>query len=275
VLAAGASAIVVSHLFGYPADVPAVAALAAAHGAAVIEDAAQGAWGSLLGTRLGAFGPLTVLSFGRGKGMTGGGGGALLSIGERAREALTAAGTRVAAPRGSFRTLAITTAQWALGRPTLYALPSAIPALHLGETIYHPAHGPRSITAASASLVRAALARAGDDLAVRRRHAELLGLAARNAGDLSAIRPIAGAEPGYLRFPVRLADTRTRNREQASLGIVHGYPHTLADLAELRASLAGEEKVPGARELQRSIVTLPTHALLNEKDLTRLSRWMG
>jgi hypothetical protein len=74
---------------------------------------------------------------------------------------------------------------------------------------------------------------------------------------------------------VRLADTRTRNREQASLGIVHGYPHTLADLAELRASLAGEEKVPGARELQRSIVTLPTHALLNEKDLTRLSRWMG
>ena len=39
VLAAGASAIVVSHLFGYPADVPAVAALAAAHGAAVIEDA--------------------------------------------------------------------------------------------------------------------------------------------------------------------------------------------------------------------------------------------
>jgi perosamine synthetase len=275
VLAAGASAIVVSHLFGYPADVPAVAALAAAHGAAVIEDAAQGAWGSLLGTRLGAFGPLTVLSFGRGKGMTGGGGGALLSIGERARETLTAAGTRVAAPRGSFRTLAITTAQWALGRPTLYALPSAIPALHLGETIYHPAHGPRSITAASASLVRAALARAGDDLAVRRRHAELLGLAARNAGDLSAIRPIAGAEPGYLRFPVRLADTRTRNREQASLGIVHGYPHTLADLAELRASLAGEEKVPGARELQRSIVTLPTHALLNEKDLTRLSRWMG
>ena len=81
VLAQGADTIVVSHLYGYAADVPGVAALAAAHGAAVIEDAAQGAWGTLLGKRLGSFGPLSVLSFGRGKGMTGGGGGALLGIG--------------------------------------------------------------------------------------------------------------------------------------------------------------------------------------------------
>jgi perosamine synthetase len=275
VLAAGVDTIVASHLFGYPADVPAVAALAADHGAAVIEDAAQGAWGSLLGTRLGAFGPLTVLSFGRGKGMTGGGGGALLSIGERAPDAMTAAHTRIAAPASSLRTLAVTTAQWALGRPALYALPSSIPALHLGETIYHPAHEPRSITSASASLVRAALARASDDLTVRRRHADVLALAARSSRDLSAVRPIAGAEPGYLRFPVRLADTRTWNREQPSLGIVHGYPDTLADLAALRSSLIGDEKLPGARELQSSLVTLPTHSLLNEKDLMEVCRWMG
>jgi perosamine synthetase len=275
VLAAGVDTIVASHLFGYPADVPAVAALAAEHGAAVIEDAAQGAWGSLLGTRLGAFGPLTVLSFGRGKGMTGGGGGALLSIGDRAPDAMSAARTRIAAPTSSLRTLAVTTAQWALGRPALYALPSSIPALHLGETIYHPAHEPRSITSASASLVRAALARASDDLAVRRRHADVLALAALSSRDVSAVRPIAGAEPGYLRFPVRLADTRTRNREQPSLGIVHGYPDTLADLAALRPSLIGDEKLAGTRELQRSIVTLPTHSLLNEKDLMEVCRWMG
>jgi perosamine synthetase len=275
VLAAGVDTIVASHLFGYPADVPAVAALAAEHGAAVIEDAAQGAWGSLLGTRLGAFGPLTVLSFGRGKGMTGGGGGALLSIGERAPDAMSPARTRIAAPTSSLRTLAVTTAQWALGRPALYALPSSIPALHLGETIYHPAHEPRSITSASASLVRAALARASDDLAVRRRHADVLALAALSSRDVSAVRPIAGAEPGYLRFPVRLADTRTRNREQPSLGIVHGYPDTLADLAALRPSLIGDEKLAGTRELQRSIVTLPTHSLLNEKDLMEVCRWMG
>lgn len=275
VLAAGVDTIVVSHLYGYASDVLAVADLATEHGAAVIEDAAQGAWGSLRGTRLGAFGPLAVLSFGRGKGMTGGGGGALLSIGERAPDALSAARTRVAAPSSSLRTLAVTTAQWALGRPALYALPSAIPALHLGETIYHPAHEPRSITAASASLVRAALARAGDDLAARRRNADVLGLAARSSGDLRVIQPIEGAEPGYLRFPVRLAESRTKNREQPALGIVHGYPDTLADLRELRSSILGDERLSGARELQRSLVTLPTHALLSKKDFAELCSWMG
>jgi len=275
VLEAGADTIVVSHLFGYPADVPAVAALAAEHGASVVEDAAQGAWGSLRGTRLGAFGPLAVLSFGRGKGMTGGGGGALLAVGERAPDALTGASERVGAAARSLRTLVATTAQWALGRPALYALPSAIPALHLGETIYHPAHEPRSITAASASLVRAALLRAHADLAVRRRNAELLGLAARSSGELRVIRPIEGAEPGYLRFPVRLAESRAKNREQPALGIVHGYPDTLADLRELRSSILGDERLSGARELQRSIVTLPTHSLLSEKDLAKLCSWMG
>jgi perosamine synthetase len=275
VLGAGADTIVISHLYGYPADVPAVTALARGQGAAVIEDAAQGAWGVLRGTRLGAFGPLAVLSFGRGKGMTGGGGGALLAIGEGARDGVIAESTRVAASASSLRTLVVTTAQWALGRPSLYALPSAVPSLHLGETIYHPAHEPRSITSASAALVRAALARADDDLAVRRRNAEMLEEAARSARDVSAIRPLEGAEPGYLRFPVRLADTRTRNREQPALGIVHGYPDTLAELTELRPWLIGDETLPGARELQRSIVTLPTHSFMSVKDLMKACGWMG
>jgi hypothetical protein len=74
---------------------------------------------------------------------------------------------------------------------------------------------------------------------------------------------------------VRLADTRIENREQPAFGIIHGYPDTLADLAELRSSLIGDEMLPGARELQRSIVTLPTHSLLTKKDLMQLCRWMG
>src|SRR5262249_44483228 len=63
----GVSAIVIAHLFGYPSDVPAVRELADREGVPVIEDAAQGAGGSLHQTRLGALGELAVLSFGRGK----------------------------------------------------------------------------------------------------------------------------------------------------------------------------------------------------------------
>ncbi|HEV7703054.1 MAG TPA: DegT/DnrJ/EryC1/StrS family aminotransferase [Gemmatimonadaceae bacterium] len=274
VLAQGVDTIVVAHLYGYAADVPGIAALAAAHGVAVIEDAAQGAWGTLLGKRLGSFGPLTVLSFGRGKGMTGGGGGALLGIGANVPGALVTANEHLASPGSSLRTLAIASAQWALGRPSLYSLPSAIPALHLGETIYHPAHDPRRIAAASASLARASLARAGADLALRGRHADALARAAERATGLRVVRPISGAEPGYLRFPVLLTDARTERRERAQLGIVRGYPDTLAELAELKTSLLGDEKLLGARDLQHNLVTLPTHSLLSENDLRQLTTWI-
>jgi len=274
VLAQGVDTIVVAHLYGYAADVPGIAALAAAHGVSVIEDAAQGAWGSLLGKRLGAFGPLTVLSFGRGKGMTGAGGGALLGIGADAPSALVTANEHLASPGSSLRTLAVASAQWALGRPSLYSIPSAIPALHLGETIYHPAHDPRKISAASASLARASLARADADLALRRRHAKALARASERATSIRVVRPIAGAEPGYLRFPALLTDARPERRARAELGIVHGYPNTLAELAELRSSLVGDEKLSGARDLQHNLVTLPTHSLLSDDDLRQLVAWM-
>src|SRR5690606_3760091 len=84
----GVDAVLVAHLYGYPADVPAVTAMASRAGVPVIEDAAQGAAGRLGAATLGSFGPFTVLSFGRGKGLTGGKGGALLAIGEEAASAL-------------------------------------------------------------------------------------------------------------------------------------------------------------------------------------------
>jgi hypothetical protein len=91
---------------------------------------------------------------------------------------------------------------------------------------------------------------------------------------VSAIQPIPGAEPGYLRFPMRLAHSRTASRMRAALGIVRGYPDTLAELAELHSFLIGDEMLPGARELQRSLVTLPTHSLVSENDLRELTHWM-
>lgn len=274
VLAAGADVIVASHLYGYPSDVPGIVALATAHGTAVIEDAAQGAWGSLRNTRLGAFGPLSVLSFGRGKGMTGAGGGALLAMGEAHLEALDAARGTLVSARSGMRTLTMAKAQWLLGRPSLYALPSAIPGLHLGETIYHPAHAAREITRVSASLVRGALVRADADLGVRTAHARLLEQATHEGKGVSSIRPIAGASPGYLRFPVRLTTARGGDRSRPELGVVHGYPKTLDGLPELSKWLMGQERLTGARELARDLITLPTHALLTQNDLRAIRKWL-
>ncbi len=74
-------AVVLVHQYGIPVDLDRARALCDAHGAVVIEDAAQGAGAWWRHRRLGARGDLGILSFGRGKGMTAGGGGALLATG--------------------------------------------------------------------------------------------------------------------------------------------------------------------------------------------------
>ena len=80
VMSAGAKVVVVAPLYGVPVDWEAIEAVADRHGALVIEDAAQGHGATWRGRALGTLGRISTLSFGRGKGWTGGGGGAVLFL---------------------------------------------------------------------------------------------------------------------------------------------------------------------------------------------------
>jgi perosamine synthetase len=270
VLKRGVEAVVVAHLYGFPADVPAVAELAVAHGAAVIEDAAQAAGGTLQGKPLGSFGALTVLSFGRGKGLTGGAGGALLAITAESAERFESANGFP--PRTGWRDLAVAMTQWSLGRPRLYAIPHAIPGLRLGEMVFHPAHEPCGISSAAAALVQHSLSAAEEEVAVRRRNASTLTAEVGESNGVAAIEPVRGATPGYLRFPLR--DLRNR-AEVPRLGIVRGYPQTLREQPELRPCLdPNEPSVPGATDLRRSLFTLPVHSRVTPRDLKGVTEWI-
>lgn len=268
----GVDAVVVASLYGFPPDMPAVAELASRYCVAVIEDAAQGAGATLHGRPLGAFGMLSVLSFGRGKGLSGGRGGALLSHDARFDDHVAHLSREIGRPRSGWRELAAVGAQWALGRPALYGIPSAIPGLRLGEMVYHPAHEPHSLSSAAAALVTRALWRAPRELAVRRRNATALAVAAEEGADVRAPRPIPGAVAGYLRFPVVDQGARA---ERQDLGILRGYPRTLHEQEELRPTLmSSEPPTPGAVELRRGLFTLPTHSMLSREDIERLGEWL-
>jgi hypothetical protein len=269
----GADAILVAHLYGYPADMPGVQALADAHGAPVIEDAAQAAGASLGDRPVGAFGGLTVLSFGRGKGVTGGRGGALLTRDARWLAPLERHGAALGVPGAGWANIATAAAQWLLGRPSVYALPAAIPWLNLGDMVYRRAEEPSTMSAAAAALVRHAWTDAGRELATRRRHAARLeDEAARTRGLLSTMR-LRGARAGYLRLAAR--DTAGRSARPA-LGIMPAYPRTLAEQSELAPCLhAGERSPAGAIELRRTLFTLPTHGALIEADLRRIGAWIA
>lgn len=269
----GVDVVLAAHLYGYPADIPAMRTLAEAHGAVLIEDAAQSAGSRLSGRLAGGLGELSILSFGRGKGTAGGRGGAVMAADPswmaRLQPHVHALGL---ANDSGWSDLTRMTAQWLLGRPMVYGVPAAIPGLRLGEMVYHPAREPSAISRAAAALVRSAMRLDQDEIACRRRHAAALSDAVRDSVDVTAVRPIAGAEPGFLRYAVLAA---TERAPAPSLGIARGYPRALYEQGELRPQLVDGEPEPlGGRHLRESLFTLPVHSHLTTRDLAGLRRWL-
>lgn len=280
VLREGVSAVVAANLYGYPLDWGTLEAVTDAAGVPLIEDAAQG-----IGTRTdrgagGALGAATVLSFGRGKGWTGGGGGALLFRGERAdwieRAELEEIRTVEEARAGL-----VTMAAWGLGRPLLYWIPTSIPALGLGETHYREPTRARSISSFCAALARRTARPALQAIGARRRTAGRLKSRIEEAsGERSGVRvcePCGGAEAAtFLRLPA-IAGTPGRKREVLrvgrDLGVASGYPTPLHRLPQSRLVATGDApKLPGSDALAQSLVTLPAHRWVGTREEAAIVR---
>jgi dTDP-4-amino-4,6-dideoxygalactose transaminase len=269
---------VISPLYGFPVDWNVVADLAARFGALAIEDAAQGHHARWRGRRLGSLGPLSVLSFGRGKGWTGGSGGALLvrdqASGGGLRDTLRG-GSDPSPRRGAeARLVAALAAQWVLARPRWYALPYALPWLRLGETYYRQPSAPQPMPRAASACLATLREAADREGATRRATAETILAAISTRPDVQAVAPLRDATPGYLRLPLRLARGIAGFADATAamrLGLASSYPAVLPAIPQIRPWLDDcPADWPGADELVRTLVTLPTHSRLTERERARL-----
>ena len=270
VLRRGGRVVVVSPLFGVPPDWDEIRSLANAYGALLVEDAAQGAGASWGNRPLGSLGDLSVLSFGRGKGWTGGEGGAVLSrgSGEPWWDDL-----RLPAPSRAreFKVLVSLLGQIAFGRPEFYWAPAALPFLQLGRTVYRPPEELRGLSRLAAAVLLQARADALKAAEGRRRIGEVYRDQLGSEPSVRHVRLAPRAMPGLIRYPVLLnggfegLSSPTLARR---LGIEASYPCTLLDLLPLRPFLDGSSPgVPGAEELPRKLVTLPTHDHVSPEDI--------
>ncbi|MEX1256042.1 MAG: DegT/DnrJ/EryC1/StrS family aminotransferase [Gemmatimonadota bacterium] len=278
-LARGAGVLVAAPLFGLPVAWEPLEILAHEHGVVLVEDAAQGGGGSWAGRLIGELGALSVLSFGRGKGWTGGGGGALLARGEMAGRLRHAKGARGAVSGWGGRAAVTTTAQWILGRPGLYAIPAAIPGLALGETMYHPPVPVRKMTKFSLQLARRTAESSATEAASRRACAFDLEARIAEVPGVSRVRPASGGEPGYLRLPVLVEGGSRALRDPGTaraLGIMPGYPLALPELPALKGCiLEPTSEMPVARRLAAELLTLPTHRFVTPKIAERIASALG
>lgn len=268
--------VVSTHLFGRPADIERVKQLCGGKGILVVEDAAQAMGGQTGDRLLGTIGDVGFYSLGRGKNMTCGTGGIILTSSAPIAEAIEAeyASLSEAPWLDVFRNWLELLVMRIFIHPALYWFPAGLPFLGLGETRFYTDFQMFRMDDVRAHLLNGwqrRLAQANQERSSRARWlVEGLDLARRG------VKPIMGEGSLFLRLPVLVRGREAKeavcrlSREQGA-GLSPNYPATVQDIPELAGQLA-DRRYPGAQEVVDRLVTLPTHQFVSEQDRLKIDR---
>ncbi len=256
--------IVVCHLFGYPCAMDEIKKIAAYRGISVIDDAAQAMGAAYQGAYAGTLGTAGIFSLSRGKNITTVDGGIILTNDDR----LAAIIQKIALPNPSVRDRIILYFKAVilslLLHPMVYWLPQRLPFLHIGASIFNPQFPIQRLLPFQAGIGREMLRRLGEINANRRRIAK--AIQERLNDVCSFVRPLAGAEPVYLRLPVVMNSKPLP--EKPKLGVVRSYPLPLYAIAELQPHLVATNlRYTAAKMLADTVLTLPTHDFVTDLDI--------
>jgi perosamine synthetase len=264
VLTADTLCVVSHHLFGIPSDVERTCATCRARNIFVIEDAAQAM--DVGGSRRapGTTGDVGIFSFGRGKNITCGSGGIIVTNSDRIAAAIEEQ-YRDLPPSPWWHTMKDVAALVVMVffiRPRLYWIPAALPFLGLGTTEFPRTIRPRRLSGFKAGLLRN----------WRRRLVRSNQMRSAAASDLHRRMNISsgGFPRPLLRLPLLASSAREKQRLYAAstsrgLGISPAYPTSIDEIPEMRAAVEGRT-FPSATKVASRLVTLPTHQWLLEQD---------
>jgi len=255
--------VVPTHLFGIPSDVSRAREIAARKGMFIVEDAAQALGVSRGKEKLGTLGDVAFFSFGRGKNITCGSGGLIItSSGEIAGKIRA---LHELLPPEPFRETSRTFLEVCLMKiflsPYLYWLPSGLPFLKLGDTKYFtdfPVHRMSGFKSGLLRNWREKLERENEvRISMSKYYIKTLGLD-RSIGIYSKAFP-------FLRFPVYFQDIaakKTACESSRHLGMSPMYPTSVNRIREMRESFA-DASYPSSENIAKTLATLPTHPFAN------------
>jgi perosamine synthetase len=262
------------HLFGIPSDIARIRALCKARGIFVVEDAAQAMGAEAKGRPLGTLGDVGIFSLGRGKNITCGSGGVIVTSCDDIARAIDRECRQLEAPTPlealkDFIKLVLMTV---FIRPHLYWIPAALPFLRLGQTLY-----PREIPRKRLSGVKAGVLRDWQSHLARSNR-----IRSETAAYFSQRLPLEIAhEPShpYLRLPVLVASPKERERifalsQEHGLGLSLAYPTPINEIPEIRAAFAGQ-RFASAQRVAECLLTIPTHHWLAERDRRAIAECVG
>ena len=256
-------AVIYQHLFGIPTPVDEFKEIAQKIGAPIIEDAAQALGGSINGHRLGTIGDFGFYSFGRGKTLPIGGGGALIGKDEEVLSALD-----LKSKRKGYVSLMSTALTQVMSKPSIYWIPEMLP-LGLGETIFDPHFNVSAMQPVMQNLAENSI-NILNDLNIHRCHI------ARTYEDVFGhknILPVSKeATPVYTRFPL-MAGPGPIPKDLKRLGVRRMYPKAIADEETIKPYLADQQvSTSGASKIAQNLLTLPTYKGITENLAKEIAR---
>ncbi|MEZ5287575.1 MAG: DegT/DnrJ/EryC1/StrS family aminotransferase [Vicinamibacterales bacterium] len=272
-----AVAVIATNLYGIPNDLPALAARARRHGVFLVDDAAQAMGAAVGGRRSGAWGDAGLFSFDKGKNVSAIDGGIVTTTSAAIAAALDAETAQLqppgAAASGAHVVKALAYA--VLLHPTLYAIPTRIPQLALGKTVFTTDFPLERADPTLLSLALVMMRRLDAFTTARRANAALCPGRARarrrHHDDRPAVRrdgrlpPVSGALP-------RRGRPRSRDRGPDPGGHRrHGLLSRVAGRRRRARRRVGRAPSPaeGGRAVARRIMTLPTHPFVTRADIAR------
>jgi perosamine synthetase len=239
----------------------------------VLEDAAQamgGRWGERF---LGTIGDAGFFSLGRGKAVTCGSGGIVMTNSGHIASAIQNEYDRIECPgkRESLNELAKAALMSLFIRPRLYWVPAAIPFLKLGRTIFDPNFPVEKLSPVQAGLCSTWLKRLEKATSIRKEQAAQLCRKLKTAGPLTPSYALP-----YLRLPVMAEshDQKMRICEAAAekgLGITPMYPSPINEIPQIAHRFAGHS-FPGARLVADRLITMPLHQFVRDTDRDEMVR---
>ena len=266
--------IVSSHLLGHVADVERAQAIAKPYAVPVVEDTAQALGGQHNGRWLGTQGDIGFFSLGRGKQLTAGSGGIILTNSDDLASQLRRAYQDVSEASISNQVVNLFTvvAMKLLIHPWLYWLPAGLPFLKLGESIFDVNFAIHHLDESRAGLLLSWRQRL--DQAIRSRFARTNEYLQWLNAEVEPLDPIRCVKTAYLRLPVIMPSAEEKQRlcvlaANKGLGVSPLYPSPISQVPELKG-LFEQERFPGAELLAERLVTLPVHMYVDASDISRI-----
>ena len=272
-------AIVGNNLFGIPSNWAKLGEIAREHNVHLIDDAAQAMGLRHGGTPLGSFGKFGFYSLGRGKNLSAYAGGILVTDDDSLAEIISREVDRLPVGGIVFEiALLVKTILLSLFlRPRLYWIPSMMPFLGLGETVFDPNFDSSRLSHLQICLSSVVSKHLNHYNESRRSNARALAERIHDLDNVDIPGYDANNVHAYLRLPVLTADRQARDTIIALLrreGITAStmYPATIRNIDGIEPYLASaENNFTGARSVAERLVTLPTHPYLKESDIERIA----